>query len=88
MGVWEIVILMVVAALCISCGIGFVYSSIVNTIEQYQIHKAERNTKAITSIFKELQTLTGDLLKKFKEDEEKRKREFEKNFRKELEKDE
>ena len=54
MAVWEIIILMVAATISISFGIGFVYNSIVNTVERYQIRKTERELRIYAKIMEEI----------------------------------
>ena len=85
MTVWELVILIVVATACVTFGIGFVYSSIVNTIEQYQVRRAKRATEAVTNVINELPKLTSELLSKVKEADEKRMKKSYSDFRKEFE---
>ena len=62
MTVWEIVIMMVVATVCIASGIGVVYNSIVNTVERYQIRKAKRELEVFTKIIGELPGLFTKLV--------------------------
>ena len=83
MNVWEIVIMMVVGTLCITTGIGFVYSSIVATVERYQIRKTKRELeiyaqviKVIPDLFKELTKIVYEFDEKDKKDTE----EFMKSF--------
>ena len=57
MTVWEIVILMVMATVCVSCGIGFVYNSIVNTVERYAIRKQKRELEVFTKVMEEIPNL-------------------------------
>ena len=57
MTVWEIVILMVMATVCIASGIGVVYNSIVNTVERYQIRKAKRELEIFTKVMGEIPNL-------------------------------
>ena len=57
MTVWEIVILMVMATVCVASGIGVVYNSIVNTVERYQIRKAKRELEIFTKVMEEIPNL-------------------------------
>lgn len=54
MTIWELVILFVVGTVCVTCGIGIVYSSIVNTIERYQIRSTKRKIAVYTKVMQEL----------------------------------
>ena len=80
MTVWEIVILMVMATVCIASGIGFVYNSIVNTVERYAIRKQKRELEVFTKVMEEIPGLfvkMVDLIKeKEKEENEKWQNEF------------
>ena len=72
MTVWEIVILMVMATVCIASGIGFVYNSIVNTVERYQIRKAKRELEIFTKVIGELPNLFKQLVNMVEEKEQER----------------
>ena len=54
MTVWEIVILMVMATVCIASGIGVVYNSIVNTVERYQVRKVKRELEVYSKVIGEI----------------------------------
>lgn len=54
MSIWEICILMIVATICVAVGIGFVYSSIVNTVERYQVRRTKRELEMATKIIEEI----------------------------------
>lgn len=54
MTVWEIVIVMIIGTICITTGIAFVYSSIVNTIERYQRRKTVRELEIFTKIMESI----------------------------------
>ena len=62
MTVWEIVILMVMATVCIASGIGFVYNSIENTVERYQIRKAKRELEIFTKVMEEIPNLLKNFI--------------------------
>lgn len=70
MTVWEIVILMVMATVCIASGIGVVYNSIVNTVERYQIRKAKRELEIFTKVIGELPNLFKQLANMVEEKEQ------------------
>lgn len=53
MTVWEIVIMMVVATVCVTCCIGMAYGSIVNTIERYNIRKTKRTMEVYAKVMEE-----------------------------------
>ena len=80
MTVWEIVILMVMATVCIASGIGFVYNSIVNTVERYQIRKAKRELEIFTKVIGELPNLFKQLVNMVEEKEQERNKKFENEF--------
>lgn len=80
MTVWEIVILMVMATVCVASGIGFVYSSIVNTVERYQIRKAKRELEIFTKVIGELPNLFKQLANMVEEKEQERNKKFENEF--------
>lgn len=85
MSIWEICILMIVATICVAAGIGFVYSSIVNTVERYQIRRTKRELEMATKIIEEIPgaiTKIVDIVtEKEKERDRKKNEEFiEKNF--------
>ena len=85
MNVWEIVILIIVASVCVCGGIGFVYASIVNTVERFQIRKTKRDMQVFVKIMEQIPTVlikTIDIVeKKEKESSEK----FRKDLMRELE---
>ena len=85
MNVWEIVILIIVARVCVCGGIGFVYASIVKTVQRYQIRKTKRNMQVFVKIMEQIPTVlikTIDMIeKKEKESSEK----FRKDLMRELE---
>lgn len=91
MTVWEIVILMVMATVCVASGIGFVYNSIVNTVERYQIRKAKRELEIFTKVMEEIPNLLKNfvnmVMEKDYEMNKKRNEEFANRIR-ELKKDE
>ena len=62
MTIWEIVIMMVVATVCVTCGIGLIYSSIVNTVERYQVRKAKREMEVFTKVIGEIPGLFTKLV--------------------------
>ena len=80
MTVWEIVILMVMATVCIASGIGVVYNSIVNTVERYQIRKAKRELEIFTKVIGELPNLFKQLVNMVEEKEQERNKKFENEF--------
>ena len=80
MTVWEIVILMVMATVCLASGIGVVYSSIVNTVERYQIRKAKRELEIFTKVIGELPNLFTQLVSMVEEKERERNKKFENEF--------
>ena len=80
MTVWEIVILMVTATVCLASGIGVVYNSIVNTIERYQIRKAKRELEIFTKVIGELPNLFTQLVSMVEEKERERNKKFENEF--------
>ena len=80
MTVWEIVIMMVVATVCIASGIGVVYNSIVNTVERYQIRKAKRELEVFTKVIGELPNLFKQLVNMVEEKEQERNKKFENEF--------
>ena len=80
MTVWEIVILMVMATVCVTCGIGIVYSSIVNTVERYQIRKAKRELEIFTKVMEEIPGMFTKLIEMVSEKEQKRNEEFAKKM--------
>lgn len=80
MTVWEIVILMVMATVCIASGIGVVYNSIVNTVERYQIRKAKRELEVFTKVIGELPNLFKQLVNMVEEKEQERNKKFENEF--------
>jgi hypothetical protein len=80
MTVWEIVIMMVVATVCIASGIGVVYNSIVNTVERYQIRKAKRELEIFTKVIGELPNLFKQLVNMVEEKEQERNKKFENEF--------
>ena len=87
MTVWEIVILMVMATVCIASGIGVVYNSIVNAVERYQIRKAKRELEIFTKVIGELPNLFKQLVNMVEEKEQERNKKFAKKMS-ELEQDE
>ena len=80
MTVWEIVIMMVVATVCLTSGIGIVYSSIVNTVERYQIRKAKRELEVFTKIIGELPGLFTKLVDLIEQKEAKQNAKFRNEF--------
>lgn len=80
MTVWEIVIIMVMATVCIASGIGVVYNSIVNTVERYQIRKAKRELEIFTKVIGELPNLFKQLVNMVEEKEQERNKKFENEF--------
>ena len=72
MTVWEIVILMIVGTICLAGGIGFVYASIVNTVERYQIRRTNREMETFTKIMGIIPDIFVQVFNKLKELEEKK----------------
>ena len=81
MNIWEICILIIMASICVCGGIGFVYASIVNTIERFQIRKAKRDWQLFVKMMEQIPVC---LIKTIELIEKKEKESSEK-FRKDLE---
>ena len=62
MTIWEIIIIMVVATVCVTCGIGLIYSSIVNTVERYQVRKTKRELEVYAKVIGEIPGLFTKLV--------------------------
>ena len=84
MTVWEIVILMVMATVCVSCGIGLVYSSIVNTVERYQIRKSKRELEVFTKVIGEIPGMFKKIIGMVEEKEQERNKKYENEFAKKI----
>ena len=80
MTVWEIVIMMVVATVCIASGIGVVYNSIVNTVERYQIRKAKRELEIFTKVVGEIPGLFTKLVELVESKEKERNEKWQNEF--------
>ena len=85
MTIWELVILFVVGTVCITCGIGIVYSSIVNTIERYQIRSTKRKIAVYTKIMQELPATFENITNMVEERVKKKYEEYKEKQRKESE---
>lgn len=76
MNIWEIVILIIVGSICVFGGIGAVYSSIVKTVEGYQIRKAKRAMQVYLEVTDELANVFiksyNSIKEKMNEEEKKR----------------
>lgn len=72
MTVWEIVIVMIIGTICITTGIAFVYSSIVNTIERYQRRKTVRELEIFTKIMESIPGMFTKMVEIVAEKEKKR----------------
>ena len=80
MTVYEILMIMIVGTLCITCGISFVYGSIVNTIERYQVRKKQRELEAFTKVIQEIPDVifkTMDIIKGKIDEKDRKKKERE-----------
>ncbi len=91
MTVWEIVIIMVMATVCVTAGIGIIYSSIVNTVERYQIRKAKRELEVFTKVMGEIPGLFKSLINMIEEKEQEKNIKWQNEFAekiRELHKDE
>lgn len=82
MSIWGIIILMVVATLCITVGIAFVYSAIVTTVEGYQKRKEERSMKQINELFGKIPEIVEMFMNIEQQNNEKRRKECEEYNRK------
>ena len=82
MTVWEIIIMMVMATVCVTCGIGIIYSSIVNTVERYQIRKSKRELEVFTKVISELPNLFGKMVETVEKKEQERSLKFAERMKK------
>lgn len=85
MNIWEIVILVIVGSICVFGGIGAVYSSIVKTVERYQIHKETRSMQMFIKVMEIMPDMFGKIIdvmqKKMNEEEERRKKQINSIFK-------
>lgn len=82
MTVWEIIIMMVMATVCVTCGIGIIYGSIVNTVERYQIRKSKRELEVFTKVISELPNLFGKMVETVEKKEQERNLKFAERMKK------
>lgn len=75
MNIWESIILMVAGTVCIISCISIIYSSIVNTIERYNIRKTKRDMETFTRIIEQIPGVCIEISNIVKEAEEEKAKE-------------
>lgn len=85
MNIWEICILIIMASICVCGGIGFVYASIVNTIERFQIRKAKRDWQLFVKMMEQIPVCLIKTIELIEKKEKESSEKFRKDLMRELE---
>lgn len=85
MNIWEICILIIIASICVCGGIGFVYASIVNTIERFQIRKAKRDWQLFVKMMEQIPVCLIKTIELIEKKEKESSEKFRKDLMRELE---
>lgn len=85
MNIWEICILIIMASICVCGGIGFVYASIVNTIERFQIRKAKRDWQLFVKMMEQIPVCLIKTIELIEKKEKESSEKFRKDLMREIE---
>lgn len=85
MNIWEICIIIIMASICVCGGIGFVYASIVNTIERFQIRKAKRDWQLFVKMMEQIPVCLIKTIELIEKKEKESSEKFRKDLMRELE---